>query len=107
MELYYMISVVSRRSALKLVEICRELSMPMTLTNMASGTAKSEHLSLYNLQSTPKAVVSTVTGASGMKKLMRLAKLKLYIDIPGNGIMMAIPIKSAGGARRRKTGNAV
>ena len=34
-----------------------------------------------------------------MKKLMRLAKLKLYIDIPGNGIMMAIPIKSAGGAR--------
>ena len=99
MELYYMISVVSRRSALKLVEICRELSMPMTLTNMASGTAKSEHLSLYNLQSTPKAVVSTVTGASGMKKLMRLAKLKLYIDIPGNGIMMAIPIKSAGGAR--------
>ena len=99
MELYYMISVVSRRSALKLVEICRELSMPMTLTNMASGTAKSEHLSLYNLQSTPKAVVSTVTGASGMKKLMRLAKLKLYIDIPGNGIMMAIPIKSVGGAR--------
>ena len=99
MELYYMIGVTARRSAPELVELCRELSLPVTLTNLASGTATSEQLSLHDLQSTPKAVVSTVTGADGMKQLMRLAKQRLYIDIPGNGIMMAIPIKSVGGER--------
>ena len=99
MELYYMIGVTARRSAPELVELCRELSLPVTLTNLAGGTATSEHLSLHDLQRTPKAVVSTVTGAEGMKKLMRLAKQRLYIDIPGNGIMMAIPLKSVAGGR--------
>lgn len=98
MELYYMIGVTGRKSAQTLVELCRELEMPLSVTNFAEGTATSEHLSLYDLQSTPKAVVSTVTGADGMKSLMRLAKQKLYMDIPGNGIMMAVPVKSVGGA---------
>lgn len=99
MELYYMIGVTERRRAQTLVELCRELSLPMIITNLASGTATDEHLSLYNLQSSAKAVVSTVTGAEGMARLMRLAKQKLYIDIPGNGIIMAVPIKSVGGER--------
>lgn len=102
MELYYMLGVTERKRAQTLVELCRELELPMVVTNMASGTATSEQLSLYNLQSSAKAVVSTITGADGMKRLMRLAKQKLYIDIPGNGIIMAVPIKSVGGERALK-----
>lgn len=34
-----------------------------------------------------------------MKKLMRAAKRKMFIDIPGNGIMLAIPIKSVSGGK--------
>lgn len=30
---------------------------------------------------------------------MRSAKRKLFIDIPGNGVMMAVPVKSVGGGR--------
>lgn len=99
MELYYMVGVTDRKRAPALIDLYRELSLPTIITNLASGTATSEHLSLYNLQSSAKAVVSTITGAEGMKKLLRLSKQKLYIDIPGNGIMMAIPVKSVGGER--------
>ena len=98
MELYYMIGVTDRKKSQTLVELCRELALPLVMTNLASGTATSEQLSLYNLQSSAKAVVTTVTGAEDMRRLMRLAKQKLYIDIPGNGIMMAVPVKSVGGA---------
>ena len=99
MELYYMIGVTERKKSQTLLDICKELNMPMVLTNLARGTATSEHLSLHNLDRSEKAVVSTVTDAAGVRRLMRQAKLKLYIDIPGNGIMMAIPIKSVGGER--------
>ena len=99
MELYYMIGVTERKKSQTLLDICKELNMPMVLTNLARGTATSEQLSLHNLDRSEKAVVSTVTDAAGVRRLMRQAKLKLYIDIPGNGIMMAIPLKSVAGAR--------
>ena len=99
MELYYMIGVTERKKSQTLLDICKELNMPMVLTNLARGTATSEHLSLHNLDRSEKAVVSTVTDAAGVRRLMRQAKLKLYIDIPGNGIMMAIPLKSVAGGR--------
>ena len=99
MELYYMIGVTERKKSQTLLDICKELNMPMVLTNLARGTATSEHLSLHNLDRSEKAVVSTVTDAAGVRRLMRQAKLKLYIDIPGNGIMMAILLKSVAGGR--------
>jgi nitrogen regulatory protein PII len=33
------------------------------------------------------------------KQLIKSAKRRLFIDIPGNGIMLAVPIKSVGGGR--------
>ena len=46
MELYYMIGVTERKKSQTLLDICKELNMPMVLTNLARGTATSEHLSL-------------------------------------------------------------
>ena len=99
MELYYMIGVTERKKSQTLLDICKELNMPMVLTNLARGTATSEQLSLHNLDRSEKAVVSTVTDAAGVRRLMRQAKLKLYIDIPGNGILLTVPLKSVAGGR--------
>ena len=43
--------------------------------------------------------MSTVADAESTKRLIRAAKRKLFMDIPGNGIMLTIPIKSVGGGR--------
>lgn len=99
MELYYVLGIVDRSRAEELQKICLELQLSVVLTNLGRGTATSEHLRLYDLQPTEKAVIGTIVTASSMKQLMRAAKQKMFIDIPGNGIMMAIPIKSVNGGK--------
>lgn len=99
MELYYVLGIVDRNRAENLQNLCRELKLSVVVTNFGKGTATSEHLSLYDLQPTEKAIVGTIVTGSSMKQLMRAAKRKMFIDIPGNGIMMAIPMKSVSGGR--------
>ncbi len=77
----------------------RDIGLTLVLTKLGEGTATREQLSRYGLDSTEKAVVSAVAGADAKKQVFRAAKRKLFIDIPGNGIMMAVPIKSVGGGR--------
>lgn len=99
MELYYVLGIVDRSRAGDLQEICREMNLSVVATNFGRGTATSEHLLLYDLQQTEKAIIGAIVTAGSMKKLMRAAKLKMFIDIPGNGVMMAIPIKSVNGGK--------
>ncbi len=99
MELYYVLGIVDRSRAGELQDICLDLQLSVVLTNLGRGTATSEHLRLYDLQQTEKAVIGTIVTAASMRQLMRAAKRKMFIDIPGNGIMLAIPIKSVNGGK--------
>ena len=103
MELYYMIGITDRKRSQRMLELCAELEFSMVLTKLGRGTASREQLALYDLDGSEKALIGTVTDASGMKQLMRLSKKKLFIDIPGNGILRAIPVKSVGGGRTLDT----
>lgn len=97
MELYFVAIVLDRdraEDALKLTE-----GLPMRLTLLGHGTARQEHLLLHGLERKEKAVILTIADAEKTKKLIRAARLKLFIDIPGNGILMAVPVKSVGGGR--------
>ena len=99
MELYCVISITNRIDSADMLDICNELNLPMTFTSLGKGTAKTEHLSLHNLESSPKAILSAIAGREEMKRMIRLAKERLYIDIPGNGVIMAIPLKSVCGKK--------
>ena len=89
MELYYVITITDRAKASAMLDIHHELSLSMVLTNLGKGTATTENLALYGLEITEKAIISTVADAESTKKLIKNAKRKMFIDIPGNGIMMA------------------
>ncbi len=99
MELYYVLGIVERSRAEELQDICNELKLSLVLTNLGKGTATSEYLRLYDLQPTEKAIIGTIVTGPSMKQLMKAAKRKMFIDIPGNGIMLAIPIKSVNGGK--------
>jgi len=99
MELNYVLTIVDRVKHEAVEGIVKAMNLPLTLTTLARGTATTEHLSLYGLASTAKAVIGTVAGTEETRRLMRAAKTKLYVDIPGNGIMLSTPIKSIGGSR--------
>ena len=99
MELNYIISITDRDQIQELATLFQNLELNMGLVMLGKGTATSEQLSIYGLTNTEKAIVSTVADAESTKRLIRAAKRKLFMDIPGNGIMLTIPIKSVGGGR--------
>ena len=99
MELNMVMAIVNRDRHELMEDVIHGLKLPLTMTLYAKGTAQDEHLSLYGLAATEKALVFTVADGEQTKKLMRAAKLRMFIDIPGNGIMMSVPLKSVGGGR--------
>ncbi len=97
MELNLIMTIVDRERSQTMETICQNLKLPLVLTMLCQGTATSEHLSLYGLAQKDKALISTVADREQTQRLMRAAKLRLFIDVPGNGIMLSAPIKSVGG----------
>ena len=99
MELYYVITISDRDRAEILSNIYQAAGTGMVLTKLGRGTATGEQLSSYGLDATEKAIVSTVADAEQTRQIFKLAKRRLFIDVPGNGVMMAIPLKSVAGGR--------
>ena len=99
MELYYLMSITDRERAEDMAALYRDAGLNLVTTMLGRGTATPEHLALYGLSRTEKAVTGAVVGADVMKQLFRAAKRKLFIDISGNGLMLAIPLKSVSSGR--------
>lgn len=95
----FLAAIVDRSKAADMLELYGSHGLPIVLTMLGQGTATSEHLNLYGLEATEKALVASVACGDMTKQLMKSAKRKLFIDIPGNGIMLAVPVKSVGGGR--------
>ena len=99
MELNLVMTIVSRARHEAMEDVIHSLKLPLALTLYAKGTATSEHLSLHGLAPTEYALVLSVADGDQTRKLMRAAKLRMFIDIPGNGIMLSVPLKSVGGGK--------
>ncbi len=99
MELYYVITVMDRDRTPAYQELCRELHLNIVLTKLGRGTATKSQLLFHKLRETEKAIVTAVVTGDSMRRLMRDAERKLCIDIPGNGVMMAVPMKSVSGGK--------
>ena len=99
MELNMVMAIINRDRHEAMEDIVHGLKLPLAMTLYAHGTARDEHLSINGLVATPKALVFTVADGSQTRQLMRAAKMRMFVDIPGNGIMMSVPLKSVGGGR--------
>ena len=99
MELYYVMIVLDRDKQDAQERVFRSVGLKTTMTMLCRGTATQELLSVNGLKPTEKAIVATVADRESMARLIHLTKIKLFIDIPGNGVLIAIPIKSVGGVQ--------
>lgn len=99
MELYYVIAVTDRDRGAEMARLCESAGLHEILTLLGRGTATGAHLAVYGLDETEKAVVCGVADASQALQLFKLARRRMLIDIPGNGIVMTIPLKSVAGGR--------
>lgn len=113
MELYYVIAITDHDRGEAMNTLYRAAGLRGILSMPGRGTATSEHLAIYGLDATEKYVISGVGNGDEAEGLIKSAKRKLFIDIPGNGVMLTVPLKSVAGGKtlayltdEQKTGGA-
>ena len=113
MELYYVIAITDHDRGEAMNALYRAAGLRGILSMPGRGTATSEHLAIYGLDATEKYVISAIGNGSEAEGLIKSAKRKLFIDIPGNGVMLTVPLKSVAGGKtlayltdEQKTGGA-
>lgn len=92
-------TIADRVKSASVMKLYESFGLTHNMTMLASGTASDEHLTMNGLEATEKSVMYTTADGETVRQLVRAAKRKLFIDIPGNGIILSIPMKSIGGGK--------
>ncbi len=95
----FVISIVNPEMESRFSDICQRLELPISIIMWGRGTATKNMLDLLGLGSREYRIVMTVANRQRTAALIDEARRQLYIDAPGHGIVVAIPIKSVGGAK--------
>ena len=97
MELYQLLAVVDRETEPRLEGIFTSAGAVVGLSQPAAGTAGSDILARFGLASTEKRIAMTIATGAQQRMIFQMARKFLYLDIPGNGILAAIPVKAVAG----------
>ena len=97
--LHLVIAITDRQNTEKVIEIFRESNVFTTDIVLGMGTAPTEILDYLYLSPNEKAVIFGVVTNGGLLPLLKNFKRRLYIDVPGNGIVATVPLNSIGGKR--------
>ena len=95
----FVISIVNPEMESRFSAICQELQLPLSIMMHGRGTASKNILDLLGISAREYRIVMTVADRARTAALIDEARRRLYIDAPGQGIVVATPIKSVGGAR--------
>lgn len=95
----YVISIINPSGLERLLDITEKLQLPLSIELHGQGTATKSMLDLLGMEFNEKRVVITVADEEKTAELIKEQRRNLYIDAPGNGIIVAVPIKSVGGGK--------
>ena len=95
----YVISVVHPLGANIMQKLCEEMGLPIVLSIPCRGTATKSMLDLLGMESKDRRLFMTVASPEQTKQLIQEQRKRLYIDAPGNGVTIGVPIKSVGGSK--------
>lgn len=98
MELNFITTVIKRSRADFAASLFTELDVPLVISMLATDIDPGDN-DFYELESEEKSVIVAVADGEKTQQLLKNMKRKLFIDIPGNGIVMVAPIKSVGGGK--------
>ena len=91
-----MITITDRSRGGEFAAWFQSQGVPLVLTVLGQGTATTEILDCLGLEATEKTVLLCVTPHS--PRLVRRAAKELWLDVPGRGILMTVPVSTIGGA---------
>ena len=92
--LYWFITISKRADGEAVIELFQELEVPRVYSCLASGTATSQILDLLGIEPCEKVVHQTVVTHNKLHELIFGLERKLHIDLPGQGIALAVPLAS-------------
>ena len=99
--LYLMITITNRvMGSKRFVDFYRAFGAPVVFTALGRGTASDDVLSYLGLEATEKAVLFCVSPRS--PRLVRQAARDLWLDVPGQGVLMTVPVNSIGGSTAKE-----
>ena len=98
-ELSLMVTITSRKLSKKFIGFYEEMSLPVSVVTLGSGTASSEILDYFGLDGSDKSVLFHIITDDKWKDVKRQLRLKMNIDIPGIGITFLVPLSSIGGIK--------
>ena len=85
-----MITITDRSRGEEFANWYQKQGIPLVMTTLGNGTATTEILNLLGLEATEKAVLFCVAARS--PRLVRRAAKDLWLDVPGRGVLMTVPI---------------
>ena len=97
--LQLVITITERDNSEKAISILKECNVFTSYVAMGEGTAPPEVLDYLYLHPSEKAVIFGIVTNAGLMPLIKTIKRKMYIDLPGNGIAVSIPLNTVGGKR--------
>lgn len=97
--LHFVMAITDRERGEQVISLFRENNVYTTDVALGEGTAPPEVLDYLYLNPSQKAICFGVVTNAGLVPLLKNFKRKLYIDVPGNGIVVTVPLNTVGGKR--------
>ena len=95
----FVISIVNPGLLSRMDGIVKALELPLVIELLGRGTARKDVLDLLGLSTHEYHIFMTIADRESTQRLIDEARRNLYIDAPGQGIIVATPIKSVGGGK--------
>lgn len=100
--LYMMTTIANRNMLPKFLGFYQEQGVNVNLVTLGRGTAASEIMDYFGLESAEKAVLFAAVTDGIWKELKKGLQNRFRIDVPGTGIAFIVPLSSIGGKRELK-----
>ena len=96
---YCMVTITGRNYGERFSTLFRAEHLPVMMLTLGTGTASSEMLDYFGMESREKIVIFTVVTQESWRHVKEQMEQKLNIDVPGTGISFIIPVSSVGGGK--------
>ena len=94
----FVITITDRSRGEMFLARYRSHGVSMVLGALGHGTATEEVLDYLGLEATEKAVLFCMVAQAQVKRFVKDIVKELWLDVPGNGILLTVPVSSIGGA---------
>ena len=99
MDISLVITIHDRIELFDLMMFYERKNVAPVITMLGRGTATENQLSILGLEPMQKALIAGVISGKEIPGFFKEARKEFMIDVPGNGIMMTVPLKSVTGGR--------